>query len=72
MVVNFIERSPQGCVINVFSVIHKMEKIEFSDSPLEKSFSAWGGYAQSKLAENMIGFRWYANPMAWGILKISS
>ncbi|SFE54405.1 NAD(P)-dependent dehydrogenase, short-chain alcohol dehydrogenase family [Paenibacillus algorifonticola] len=45
-----LERSPQGRVVNVSSGAYKAGKIHFEDINLSRGFSVVKGYAQSKLA----------------------
>jgi len=42
--------TPGSRVVNVSSIAHKFGKIRFHDLQSEKSYSKWGAYGQSKLA----------------------
>ncbi|RLB50088.1 MAG: short-chain dehydrogenase [Deltaproteobacteria bacterium] len=42
--------APGSRVVNVSSIAHKFGKIRFHDLQSEKSYSKWGAYGQSKLA----------------------
>jgi NAD(P)-dependent dehydrogenase (short-subunit alcohol dehydrogenase family) len=42
--------TPGSRVVNVSSIAHKFGKIRFHDLQWEKSYSKWGAYGQSKLA----------------------
>jgi retinol dehydrogenase-13 len=50
LLLDAILRAPQGRIVNVSSGAHKSGRIDFANPYLTKGFSAWRGYAQSKLA----------------------
>jgi NAD(P)-dependent dehydrogenase (short-subunit alcohol dehydrogenase family) len=50
LLLDAILRAPQGRIVNVSSGSHKSGRIDFTNPYLIKGFSAWRGYAQSKLA----------------------
>ena len=45
-----INKTPKARIINVSSLAHTSGQIYFEDMQLEKSYSAWKAYCQSKLA----------------------
>jgi NAD(P)-dependent dehydrogenase (short-subunit alcohol dehydrogenase family) len=45
-----LRRAPQGRIITVSSGAHKVGSIHWEDPHLTRKYSAWKGYAQSKLA----------------------
>ncbi len=45
-----IKKSPNGRIVTVSSLGHTSGKINFDDLQSKKSYSRWGAYAQSKLA----------------------
>lgn len=47
---DLIKKSPSGRIINVASGAHKIGRIYFEDINLDKNYTLWRAYAQSKLA----------------------
>ena len=47
---DFIENTPGARIVNVSSMMYKNGKINFDDLNWQKSYSKWGAYGQSKLA----------------------
>jgi NAD(P)-dependent dehydrogenase (short-subunit alcohol dehydrogenase family) len=47
---DLIKNSPSGRIINVSSGAHKIGRIHFEDINLDKNYTSWRAYAQSKLA----------------------
>jgi NAD(P)-dependent dehydrogenase (short-subunit alcohol dehydrogenase family) len=50
LLLDALERAPAPRVVNVSSGVHKQGAIRFDDLQGERSYSKWGAYAQSKLA----------------------
>ncbi|MCU1479613.1 MAG: short chain dehydrogenase [Subtercola sp.] len=67
-------RSDKARVITMSSIMHWMGRIDFEDLQSESKYSAWGAYAQSKLANLM-----FAKELArrnamlgWGVLSVAA
>ena len=51
-----LERAPGARVVWLSSLAHWVGRIDFNNLNAEKGYSAWNAYAQSKLADMMLGY----------------
>lgn len=65
-------RSDRPRVVTLASNAHKPGKIDFTNLNAEKSYSAWGAYSQSKLANLLFAFELQRRATAQGLVNVTS
>jgi NAD(P)-dependent dehydrogenase (short-subunit alcohol dehydrogenase family) len=69
-----LRRGQAPRVVSVSSIAHRNGKIAFDDLQSERSYSAWGAYGQSKLANLLfaVELRRRSEANGWGIASIAA
>ena len=65
-------RSDSPRIVTLASNAHKPGKIDFTNLNAEKSYSAWGAYSQSKLANLLFAFELQRRATAQGLVNVKS
>ncbi|MFM8762030.1 MAG: oxidoreductase [Solirubrobacterales bacterium] len=67
-------RAPEPRVVNVSSTAHRSGRIDFQDIQSERSYSRWGAYGQSKLANLLFTYELQrrATDAGWNLVALAA